>query len=397
MKETPQSSDFGRRLALCRRARELSQTRLAKMTGLSRSTIKNLEEGRTQPSRDSLARLTEVLQMLGSEASSAVEPPHPGCWSSHYDPVSMSREIAQRLNGIGGVMEQTAAYLDNQSAADWLDYAGAASYESKYRAVFPLDALADAVLQHWVTTSFDVVGLGVGDGRGETAVVRALSSRAAGLGIRFYMLDISHPLLVVAYNHATTELASTPVFPIHGNFLALRNVVALGVRQDRPRLWTMLGFTFGNLDHEPRFLFDLGAVASPGDLLLLDVSIGWGSPDDEKAVRAADPALNSPVPPLCEKWLLGPIRRHCPNIAKLALEVDFSSICPVPGTYQLTFVASAVLASGFRARHQLFLLRRYRLAELTATLASLGWRAIAQHTYGTARPHRAGVLLLEKQ
>lgn len=392
------TTDFGTDLLRRRRLAAYSQTSLARACGLSRSTIKNLEEGRTSPSRDSLERLERVLPAEDAEIDTqrAHNHPHPACFSSHYDPVGMSRAMERSLNGPGGVLEQTSAYLDTQSATDWLDYANAVSYSSKFRDVFPLTQLADAILSHW-HGAFDLIALGVGDGKSETAIVSTLLS-SAHADLRYYLLDISHPLLVVAYNHATTELGdNATVFPIHGNFLALSSVVALAYRPSaRPRLWTMIGFTFGNLDHEPRFLFDLSACAKPGDLLLLDVSIGWAAHTDEAAVREADPALNQPVPPLCERWLLGPVRRHCRAATAVRLEVAFSRVCPVPGSYQLTFLAHTELAGGGKARHQLFLLRRYNLAELSATLAELGWRTVSQYTYGVARPQKAGVLLLER-
>lgn len=51
------------RLKLAREAQELSQTKLAKLAGVSRSTITHLEDGSARPTLWVLIRVTNALQL----------------------------------------------------------------------------------------------------------------------------------------------------------------------------------------------------------------------------------------------------------------------------------------------------------------------------------------------
>lgn len=62
-------SGFGRVLALHRTRQELSQSRLAVMTGLSHGFISRLESGTRMPDRETVAELAAALQLTPSEAA----------------------------------------------------------------------------------------------------------------------------------------------------------------------------------------------------------------------------------------------------------------------------------------------------------------------------------------
>ena len=391
---------FGSVLAEHRRNAGFSQSRLARMSGLSRGTIANIEAGRTLPAKDTRQRLLRVKQLALPTDKEEATPSTPAPWLTRlYSPLDMSREMERLLNGPGGTLERTYSYVDPQSARDWYDYANLPEYVAKFRNQFPAKELAAATLSRENHRALDLVALGVGDGMCETELALQL---AAKMGkepdFRCYLLDISHPLLVEAYKHAAGELSGVaPVFPIHGNFHDLRSVIALAVRtEERRRLWCMIGNTFGNLDHEPRFLTDLAACAQRGDLLLLDLMLVWANPSDRTAILATDPVFLRKLPEPFVHWLTGPLHRYCRGARSINLEVELSLRCPLPGSYQVTFWANVDHARGGTARHQISLVRRYTLSLLSTELRDMGWRTIRQFTYGPDEPQHRGGLLLER-
>lgn len=391
---------FGVLLAERRRAAGLSQSQLARLSGLCRGTIANLEEGRTQPAADTRYQLAKVPALaLHVEDTAEHKSAPPWIFTPLYSPLDMSREMDRLLNGPGGTFEQTFAYLDPQSARDYYDYANAPSYIETFREKFPVDEFAAAAMGRDKVWGLDLVALGVGDGKVETRLAHRLANLLSpGVDLRCYLLDISHPLLVEAYKRATVELQDVaPVFPIHGNFLDLRSVIALAYRaDDRRRLWCMIGNTFGNLDHEPRFLDDLAACSHTGDLLLIDVDTVWADAKDRAAILATDPALLNKVPEPAARWLSGPLRRHCRDVRSIRLDVELTMRCPLPGSYQLTICATVKRIDGGTVKHNLFRFRRYTPDILAAELRDLGWRALRVLPYGPGQRQRKSGLLLER-
>ncbi len=248
--------------------------------------------------------------------------------------------------------------------------------------------------------SLDLVALGVGDGKSETRLTQALAQLLPGpAALRMYLLEISHPLLVTAYKHAVAGLpGELPVFPIHGNFLDLPRVLPLQQQpgRERRRLWTMFGNTMGNLAHEPSFLADVGASSRPGDLLLLDVQKTWAPARDLKSIRKDDPIFNGPMHPVAERWLSGPVLRHCRGAREVRFDLVPHNRCTLAGSYEITFCASVTFDGGRQRRFEVFRVRRYDVPKLTSELNDLGWRCVFSALYGPAPEHMA-MLLLQRQ
>lgn len=382
----------------------LSVSELARRSGLTRGTIQNLESGRTAPTPETFRRLAEIVELQLSEPPARSEPtgyaPTPSAWlSPRYDPLQLASDMSQIFNGPGGTLEQTFAYLDPQSAADWFEYSNLPGYLENFRAKIPIDELARSVVDTSATRSLDLVALGVGDGKSETRLTAALAQLLPGpAALRMYLLEISHPLLVTAYKHAVAALPSElPVFPIHGNFLDLPRVLPLQQQpgRERRRLWTMFGNTMGNLAHEPSFLADVGASSRPGDLLMLDVQTTYASARDLKAVRSDDPIFHNPIHPVAERWLSGPVLRHCRGAREVRFELHPHNRCTLSGSYEITFSANVTFDGGRHRRFEVFRVRRYNVDKLITELADLGWRCVYNTLYGPSPEHMA-VLLLQR-
>lgn len=383
----------------------ITVSELARLSGLTRGTIRNLESGRTAPTPETFRRLAQIADLDLTEAPSRSDTtgfaPTPSAWlSPRYDPLQLASDMAQIFNGPGGTLEQTFAYLDPQSAADWYEYSNLPGYLESFRSKIPVELLARAVMDASTAKSLDLVALGVGDGKSETRLTQALSQLLPGpAALRMYLLEISHPLLVTAYKHAVAGLpGELPVFPIHGNFLDLPRVLPLQQQpgRERRRLWTMFGNTMGNLAHEPSFLADVGASSRPGDLLLLDVQKTWAPARDLKAIRKDDPIFNGPMHPVAERWLSGPVLRHCRGAREVRFDLVPHNRCTLAGSYEITFSADVTFDGGRQRRFEVFRVRRYDVAKLTSELNDLGWRCVFSALYGPAPEHMA-MLLLQRQ
>lgn len=393
---------FSQSLRAARERAQLTIAELARRARVCRGTIHNLESGTTLPASSTLRRLQSVIPLdgggdgLGSDDH--LQPLNAAHWmSTRYDPLQLGRDMVAMLNGPGGTLEQTFAYLDSQSADDWFQLSNQPVYLEKFKAKIPVRDFARCVAEHVDARGLDLIALGVGDGKSETRMAQALVQEVGPTGLHVYFMDISHPLLVAAYKHALAALpGSVPVFPIHGNFLDLGRVLPLQQpARERRRLWTMFGNTLGNLAHEPTFLRDVGACARRGDLLLIDVQLAWAPAHDLAAVRKNDPALLHPVPAVDTRWLTGPVRRHCRGCRKVRLQLSVTNRCPMPGSYELNFTAYVDSSEGSR-QFDVFRARRYDLEQLGGELKDLGWLPRRSAKYGP-KPQHMALLLLERR
>ena len=109
-----------------------------------------------------------------------------------------------------------------------------------------------------------MIALGPGSARNEVWLVKQLLVQAGHADLRLYLLDISQPLLSVAYRHAAEVLADYggAVFAIQGNFHHLPRYGQLySPRQAPPsRLITMLGPHVQQPRNELRFMRNNGRL-----------------------------------------------------------------------------------------------------------------------------------------
>jgi SAM-dependent methyltransferase len=224
----------------------------------------------------------------------------PNCWiAPEFDPIKMIRELQMQLNGRGGHIDQTHLYLDPLSAACWCALAEQEGY-SAARAEMPLDRAAAQVCRSTGDAGLDVIGLGCGDAKEEVRLARHLGEVRADL--RLYLLDISQPLLSVAFKHAADSLSdvrSLQVFAIQGDFHHLPRYAPLLSPPGRPQrrhVACMFGNTFANLHNEILFVRNSLLALQPGDLFLLNVPLALAPADRPDEIMARDPRLSGKLP-----------------------------------------------------------------------------------------------------
>lgn len=393
--------------ALVRQARlraGLSRSRVARLARLSESTLKNLEAGRHQVTSATLRALLAVEELaLPKDLLGTLLPDSPpegglNAWiAPGFHPIDLYRQMTLALSGAGGHLEQTFAYFDTASAADWCAIAAQEDY-AKAQDAMPLDRLAEDIAIQVGAAGLDLIALGPGDGRLETRLMGALARHLATPRGRFFLLDISQPLLGAAYQAAAAALAPFPAITpiaIQGDFHKLPQYTQILApplsTPPRRQLVAMLGGTFGNLDHEVRFLRDTLCGFGPGSLLLLDYPHVFGRSEEE--IERRDPWLQ---PDQALRWqgavasfLAGPLKRYCPAADLVELRAQRCAAgLSIAGSYAVEVIATVHARPQPRRapppprRFSVFRLKRYAPEQVIAALRELGWDHVSGLAYG---------------
>ncbi len=144
---------FGLRLVQRRDAARMHQKELAALLDVTTQTIRNLEIAARRPSRDLLFRLLAIpeLKLQISDITGEENKPTliPTSWlAPQYDPHKMLTDLIAKLNGTGDALEQTTAYLDSRSAADWLSFSLSPGTLAVYGNTLPLHNAAEHHTKH---------------------------------------------------------------------------------------------------------------------------------------------------------------------------------------------------------------------------------------------------------
>ena len=81
-----------------------------------------------------------------------------------YDPLSLVADLARFLQGAGGYLEQTSAYLDPGSAAAYLALCQHSFPSTALRSRLPLGEVAQQIVAASGRAPLQVLALGAGDG-----------------------------------------------------------------------------------------------------------------------------------------------------------------------------------------------------------------------------------------
>ena len=321
-----QLQEFGMLLRDRRNAAGFSRVQLARRIKLSDATIKFIETARHPPSRATLTRLigVEELKLTWDDTPGPFSPPiaeralvldRPQALSElnclitpSFDPVRMTVELGRFLNGAGGHVEQTNAYLDHQSAAAYLALCHQSAVTAGLRASTPLAEAARRIVAAAGPVGLHVIALGSGEATLEVRLVQHLLEEARAPSIELCLLDASQPLLAYGQKHAADILTGIPNVQVWGmqcHFhdlpLYSRLLYGAGKRQQQRRVFCMLGGTFANLDHEPRFFQHALPHCARGDLLLLDMQIARGAASDPAQIKKRDKQWATGVSPPVQK------------------------------------------------------------------------------------------------
>lgn len=406
-----QREQLGRLLKNKRNAAGLSRAQLSRQAKLSEATVKFLETALHMPSRSTLSRLVQVpeLRLSWSDvpghpavAEPAVaEPPvatalpalsewRPAalnCFiAPSYDALALVDDLARFLQGAGGHLEQTNAYLDHYSSAAYLAICQNSLAVAALRSSIPLAQAAAQIRAACGPVALQVIALGAGDGVLEARLVGHLLDESADR-VELCLVDISQPLLNRAYRHAAdalTDAGNAYVWGVQCDFHQLPLYPELyPAFPDRPqrRLFCMLGGTLANLDQEPRFFRQSLLPRAPGDLLLLDLQSVSAPCDDPRAIRRQDKLFSGGVPTQYAAWLGGVLWRHCKQVVRVDFSWDLETHCPVPGSYALAAVATVETRNRADRRFSLFRFSRYDPARLSHCLSQLGWEEISALLY----------------
>ena len=398
------------RLRFLRQARGLSYHALARLSGVTHTSLHQIEAGNNIPGLDTAEKIALALGVdprwfgygIGDPSSNSV---FQIAVTPGFDPLHEVETLRSLLQGQCGHIDDLYKYLDPIGAAEWVTLRHQQDFSKEVEAV-PIKTAATRIATELRDGAFDILGLGAGTAWHELGLLLQIKSPADA---RLFLLDVSQPLLVAAGHNASLRLPRDrhiPVFGVLGNFHQLPAYSHLFESHGpRKRIVTMFGYTFGNLANEVRFVRSALSWLNRGDLLLLDVARALAPADRPDLMRKAEPLLcsrrSSPWVQQVESFLTGPIVRYGKGVREIKVEprMDVHS-CVVPGSYALDLRAT-VQSDGLPPRHfSVGHTKRYDVEKLKDCLRTEDWHMIEHWLYaddrcmlclferGTAKPKR---------
>ncbi len=370
----------------------MSGRKASQLAGLSIDTAHSIESTGRMPGIDTVERIAAVLKVspiwlaYGTESMRRILNYR---WAPGHSALRWARDLEAIIRGEGGKIDHGFLYFDPL---------GAALYEEVSRSpeARPLKEAAEAILT-LCTEPLSVIALGAGLGHIEATLTEYLvrSDLPAGFDgepqIELFLVDCSAALLGEGHRHVSHRLDchSVPVVAIEGDFRRLPTFSEMfAPRGPRRKLFTLLGYTLGNLDNELSFLRDSLLSASRGDLLLLDFGAQTGKLGSSAASLKNEPGakvLQAGGTIRNNTWLAfiaNPITRfygtegvkvslrHVPESG--VIPKSFSVECAVETPDGKSFVTAGW--------------RRYDPQALVDAFARVGWQLVQSWGFGEQRP-----------
>lgn len=389
------------RLRALRMSRNLTSNVLGQLSGLTHTTIRQIESGRTIPGVDTVEKIANALGVDPSWFAfgnpEADQHPVQAIIAPDFHPIQLVAELRSLLSGRSGHIDDTYKYLDPIGAAQFHELHQQADFADEVFSI-PIRDIAAKIESLVADTPLDLLGLGVGSGDTEVKLATKLARHP---DLRLMMLDISLPLLAEAAQNAIKRLPlarKIPVICILGNFHQLPAYSFLEVHGPRRHLVTMFGYTFGNLENEVRFVRNSLSWLSHGDLLLLDVDCAVAPASDSALIMKRDRALSKESAPswvgLVEEFLTGPIWRYGSGVRNVTTTrtLDLHST-PVSDSYAIDIRAQVETTSG-RKDFSIGYTKRYDIKGLAACMEKEQWHLVQHWPYSEGR---SMVCLFEKR
>lgn len=317
------------------------------------------------------------------------------CFEPDVNPMQMYRELTRTCNSArGGPIEQSFLYYDGAGSAGWCDICNQEEYIATFEG-FSFHWIAELIKDHLQDTKYnkkqlDLIGIGCGDGKKEGKLIQGLLDLSPNLNINCYLIDKSLPLLVGAHSHLDSIFADSGRVKIRehfADFMKLTNIPDLfdsEESQNTLRIGTMFGGTLGNLDNELRFVRDSLQAFKPGDLLLVDVVLGFASHDNIEAINIEDPRMSFQgiYQASTQNWLTSILKRHRSIWGDLHFQnVLKPSTSPFAKTYTIELQAT-IESEKQRPTFNMLRLHRYNQEEFIGTFLKEGWKRLSGKTYG---------------
>lgn len=397
-------TDIGKRLKSARELQGLSARKVSAMAELSLEAAHSIETTGRMPALDTCERLARVVRVSPSWLAYGAEPVRrifnyrkaPG-----FTGLRRAADLDATLRGEGGRIDHSFLYSDPLGAARYIDLVRSAR-------VMPVREAADAILQHG-SIPMAVIALGAGNAQQESALASALANAKipadvdGEASIELFLVDSSISLLSEGYELATEQLASfsIPICAIEGDFNRLPTFSDMfSARGPRRKVFTLLGYTVGNLDNELTFLRDCLICANRGDLLLIDAVLRHDEERDVQASLKHDPmakilaAGGTVKTNRLVSFLAGPVARH---YGEDSLKVGIRAVSDsgvIPNSYSVEFWVSIETPEGSKQ----FVTagwRRYQIKPLCAAFERLGWKAVEKWSFNPERP--STLVLFQRQ
>lgn len=393
------SSDIGARLRQARESASLSGRKTSQLAGLAIDTAHSIESTGRMPGIDTVERIASVLKVSPIWLAYGSEPIRRVLnyrWAPGHSPLGWARDLDALLRGAGGRIDHSFLYFDPM---------GAALYEEVSRSpeARPLKEAANMVAS-MCKEPVSVVALGSGLAHLETALTQHLvpSELANGIDaeppIELYLVDSSSSLLAVGFRHAsnTLDCLSIPVVAIEGDFRRLSTFSeTFAPRGPRRRLFTLLGYTLGNLDNEQSFLRESLLCANRGDFLLLDFGVQTSKLGGSSASLKNEPGwkvINAGGTVRNNHWLAffaGPVTRHVgADGVRVHLRLAEDS-----GVFPNSFSVEFVVDTSDGRRFVTACWRRYEAQALIDSFAKTGWQLAHAWNFGEQRPSQLALFV----
>ena len=131
-------------------------------------------------------------------------------------------------------------------------------------------------------------------------------------------------------------------------------------------------------------------------MAVLDCQLTRAPADQPEQIRLLDLPLKTGRPPEAHnRFLSGPLRRHCEGLTNVRLRTELSTHCLVPGSYALEFWGDVDVEYEPMRRFLIQRVKRYDLDKLSLFLKTLGWNTVHAWKYGPDK--LAAVLLIQRQ
>ncbi len=306
-----------------------------------------------------------------------------------YNQLLLTRDIKHQFSAPkGGAIDVACFFVDPYGAADWCS----AAQEDRYLSTFEVPPdwifwIAGLISRHLKDTYFlqdqiDVIGLGAGDGRKETALCDGLLQTNVFQKLRCFFVDISPTLAIESHGHFVQYFGESPLVEsnwILGNFFHLPRYTNLFYNPDdvnRLRVGCVLGGIFGVILHEVGLIEQSLRAFKTGDLVIVDVCLGFAPPDQKELIQKQDPSFNTTHG---LKWIAGVIRRNRPDLSSLRFQYEVKrGLSTIPDTYTIETLATIDEQAVFSVYRK----HRYSKEGLLGTFAKLGWRLLESKHYG---------------